>query len=87
MINMMIGPALIYASTHSIAEDHVSQRNHKEYNRNRKKDHVLHRKFPSVRGSGFESDLLSVILCTTLAGWTPLKFDHDGHVDELFIAA
>jgi hypothetical protein len=43
MISMMIDPEFISASTHSLAEDHVSQRNREKQDRHTKKNHVLHR--------------------------------------------
>jgi hypothetical protein len=43
MISMMIGSAVIDASTHSLAEDHVSQRHHEKQDRHSQKNRVLHR--------------------------------------------
>jgi hypothetical protein len=49
MISMMIDPEFISASTHSLAEDNVSQRNPEKQDRHTQKDHVLHRFFPNAR--------------------------------------
>src|ERR1700686_1271233 len=46
MISMMIDPEFISASTHSLAEDNVSQRNPEKQDRHTEKDHVLHRSPP-----------------------------------------
>jgi hypothetical protein len=49
MISMMIDPEFISASTHSLAEDNVSQRNPEKQDRHTEKDHVLHLFFLNAR--------------------------------------
>jgi hypothetical protein len=43
MASMMLYPGLIFASTHALPENHISERHGKEKNRDRQKYHVLHR--------------------------------------------
>jgi hypothetical protein len=49
MISMMIGSEFISSSTHSLAEIHVRERNHKEENRYRKENRILHHTFLPFR--------------------------------------
>ena len=49
MISMMIDPEFISSSTHSLAEIHVRERNHKEENRYRKENCILHHTFLPFR--------------------------------------
>jgi hypothetical protein len=49
MISMMIDPEFISPSTHSLAEIHVGERNHKEENRYSKENRILHHTFLPFR--------------------------------------
>jgi hypothetical protein len=49
MISMMIDPEFISSSTHSLAEIHVRERNHKEENRYSKENRILHHTFLPFR--------------------------------------
>jgi hypothetical protein len=68
MISMMIDPEFISSSTHSLAEIHVRERNHKEENRYSKENRVLHHTFLPFRlPSRHYSDSLQVKSCTKIS--------------------
>jgi hypothetical protein len=60
MISMMIDPEFISSSTHSLAEIHVRERNHKEENRYSKENRILHHTFLPFRLPSRRPDSLLV---------------------------